>query len=65
LAEAIIDQLKLMLFVFVRAFCPRCIDNINSIANKTAPDFSDFINIVIAAMVPAIQACLALSSLHP
>ena len=64
--KLIIDQLMLMLFVFVIAFCLSVtLKNINSIANKTARTSAISIIIVSAAMVPAILLALLFPSLKP
>lgn len=60
------DQLMLVLFVFVVAFCLSVmLKNIKSIANKTARTSAISIIIVSASMVPAILLALFFPSLKP
>lgn len=64
--ETLLDQLMLVLFVFVIAFCLSVmLKNINSIANKTARTSALSIIIVSASMVPAILLALMFPTLKP
>lgn len=63
---SLFDQLMLVLFVFVIAFCLSItLKNINSIANKTARASAISIIIVSASMVPAILLAMFFPSLKP